>query len=255
MCTLLLLRRPSHRWPVLIAANRDEMYGRASSPPARHWLDRPGVTAGRDDLAGGSWLGVNDEGLVAAIMNRSGSLGPDPSKRSRGELVLEALDHAEASAAAEALRHLDPEAYRPFNLILADPHQAFWLRSEGKGDGAVEAAELPPGFSMFTAHDRNDVSSARIATYLPRFEAAAAPDPDAGRWTDWERCLASRETAPEGGVPSAMNIATEYGFGTVSSALIALPSPDVAGLKPIWRYADGHPDETPFEAVDLGAGS
>ena len=252
MCTLLLLHRPSHRWPVLIAANRDEMRQRPSSPPARHWPDRAHIVAGRDELAGGSWLGINDEGLVAAIMNRPGSLGPDAVKRSRGELVLEALDHAEAAVAAEALGHLDPEAYRPFNLILADPLQVFWLRSEGESEGTVEAAELPPGLSMFTAHDRNDLNSARIATHLPRFEAAAVPDPDAVQWTDWQRCLASRQTAPEGGAPSAMNIDTEFGFGTVSSALIALPSPDVAGLKPIWRYADGRPDEVAFEAIDLG---
>ncbi len=252
MCTLVLYRRPSHRWPVLIAANRDEMHARACSPPARHWPDRPGVIAGRDDVAGGSWLGINEQGLVAAIMNRPGSLGPDADKRSRGELVLEALDHAEAAVAAEALGHLDPEAYRPFNLILADPLQAFWLRSEGKGEGTVEAAEVPPGLSMFTAHDRNDRASARIATHLPRFEAAALPDPDTDQWTDWQGCLSSRQTAPEGGAPSAMNIDTEFGFGTVSSALMALPSPEVAGLKPIWRYADGRPDEVAFEAVDLG---
>lgn len=252
MCTLLLLHRPSHRWPVLIAANRDEMRQRPSSPPARHWPDRAHIVAGRDELAGGSWLGINDEGLVAAIMNRPGSLGPDAGKRSRGELVLEALDHAEAAVAAEALGHLDPEAYRPFNLILADPLQVFWLRSEGESEGTVEAAELPPGLSMFTAHDRNDLNSARIATHLPRFEAAAVPDPDAVQWTDWQRCLASRQTAPEGGAPSAMNIDTEFGFGTVSSALIALPAPNAAGLKPIWRYADGRPDEVAFEAVDLG---
>ena len=252
MCTLLLFRRPSHRWPVLIAANRDERRNRASSPPARHWPDRPGVIAGRDNVAGGSWLGLNDEGLMAAVMNRPGSLGPDADKRSRGELVLEALDHAEASTAAEALVHLDPTAYRPFNLILADPLRAFWLRSEGKSDGAIGTAELPPGLSMFTAHDRNDPNSARITTHLPRFEAASVPDPDADQWTEWQRCLASRETAPEGGEPSAMNIDTEFGFGTVSSALIALPTPEAAGLKPIWRYADGRPDEAAFEAVDLG---
>ena len=251
MCTLLLLRRPSHRWPILIAANRDEMRERPSSPPARHWPDRPSVTAGRDDLAGGSWLGINNDSLVAAIMNRPGSLGPDPDKRSRGELVLEALDHAEAAVATEALHHLDPEAYRPFNLIIADSLQAFWLRSDGQGDGAIEAAEVPPGLSMFTAHDRNDSNSARITTHLPRFEAAAVPDPEAARWTDWERCLASRETAPEGGAPSAMNIDTDFGFGTVSSALIALPNPDAVGMKPIWRYADGRPDEVAFEMIDL----
>ena len=204
-------------------------------------------------MAGGSWLGINDDGLTAAVMNRPGSLGPDPGKRSRGELALEALDHAEAEMAAEALSHIDPGAYRPFNLILADPLQAYWLRSEGDASSAVEAIALPPGMSMFTAHDRNDLNSARIRAHMPRFEAAGMPDPDNGEWTEWQRCLSSRETAPEGGAPSAMNITTEFGFGTVSSALIALPAPNDKGVKSIWRYADGRPDEAAFVSVDLGA--
>src|SRR6476659_3255713 len=57
MCTLVILRRPGHRWPVLIGANRDEMIDRPWEPPGRHWPDRPEVVAGLDRLAGGSWLG------------------------------------------------------------------------------------------------------------------------------------------------------------------------------------------------------
>ena len=133
MCTLVILRRPDHVWPVIIGANRDEMIGRPAAPPARHWPDRPEVVAGLDRLAGGSWLGVNDWGVAAAILNRHGSLGPAPGQRSRGELVLEALDHPDAVAAAEALSHLDPEAYRTFNLIVADNRDGFWLRHAGGG--------------------------------------------------------------------------------------------------------------------------
>src|SRR6266852_2729393 len=128
MCTLVILRRPEHRWPVLIGANRDEMIDRASQPPGRHWPDRPELVAGLDLLAGGAWLGVNDWGVAAAVLNRQGSLGPAPGMRSRGELVLEALDHADAVAAAEALSHLDPSAYRSFNLVVADNRDGFWLR-------------------------------------------------------------------------------------------------------------------------------
>ena len=83
MCTLVCLRRPDHPWPVLIAANRDEHRGWRSAPPARHWPDRPQVVAGLDVAGGGSWLGINDDGLVAAVMNRTGTLGAQPGKRSR----------------------------------------------------------------------------------------------------------------------------------------------------------------------------
>src|SRR3546814_8067474 len=65
--------------------------------------------------------------VVAAILNRRGSLGPAPGKRSRGELVLEALDHADALTAAEALAELDPRAYRRFHLALADNSHAYSL--------------------------------------------------------------------------------------------------------------------------------
>ena len=137
---------------MLLAANRDEMHDRPSAPPARHWEDRPDVVAGLDRLGGGSWLGINDHGLVAAVMNRQGSLGPAEGKRSRGELVLEALDHAEAGEAARALADLNPDAYRPFNLFVGDPRSAFWLRLRGEGTPApVELFEVPRGLHMLTA--------------------------------------------------------------------------------------------------------
>jgi len=255
MCTVVILRRADHRWPVLIAANRDEMLDRPWSPPARHWPDRSDVVAGRDELAGGTWLGMNDEGVVAAVMNRPGSLGPAEDKRSRGELVLDALDHAEAGAAAEAMSHIDPQAYRPFNLVVADAHDAIWLRSDPESDtGRVEAFPLPEGLSMLTAYDRNDPRSGRVRLHLPRFEAAPAPDPGNDDWASWERLLGSRDMDKDDGEPSAMNIVTDFGFGTVSSSLIALPSPEAQGADaaaPIWRFAAGRPDEVPHEAVDL----
>ena len=158
MCSVVILHRPDHAWPLILGANRDEMAGRPWAPPARHWPDRRNVVAGLDKLAGGSWLGLNDEGVVAAIMNRMNTLGPQPGRRSRGELVLEALDHADAAAAAEALSALDPAAYRAFNMVVADNRDAFWLRNLGHAKGWIEAWPLPPGVSMITAHDRNDTA-------------------------------------------------------------------------------------------------
>ena len=178
MCTVVFLRRPGHAWPMVIAANRDEMADRPWRPPARHWPDRPEVVAGLDELAGGTWLGINDHGVVAGILNRPGTLGPAAGLRSRGELPLEALDHADADAAAAALRALDARAWRPFNMFVADNRDAFWIRSLGhQGDGRVAAHPLPPGLSMLTAHDLNDAESARIRHHLPRFRAAPPPDP------------------------------------------------------------------------------
>ncbi len=249
MCSVVILYRPGHAWPVVLAANRDEMANRPWLPPARHWPDRPNVMAGLDRLAGGSWLGLNDEGVVAGVMNRMNTLGPEPGRRSRGELVLEALDHADADAAAEALAALSPVAYRPFNMIIADIHHAFWLRSLGHRESWVEKRALPPGLSMITAYDRNDTASRRIRRFLPRFEAAAIPDPDAGDWAAWEALLASRDYEPSGGTSDAMAVVTDTGFETTSSSLIAVPAPSTPPRRPIWRFAAGRAGEQPFEPV------
>ncbi len=252
MCTLVVLHRPGHAWPMLFAANRDEVRTRPWLPPGRHWPDRPNVVAGLDQLAGGTWLGINDEGVVAAVMNRVGTLGPAPDKRSRGELVLEALDHADATSAAEALAELDPNAYRPFNLLVADHGCAHWLRhADAGGSGEIEVIAPPPGLFMLTARDCNDESCARIRGYLPRFRAAPLPDPDLGNWAAWEALLASRDFDSEAGPPGAMTIVTGGGFGTVSSALLALPAPARREARPVWRFAAGAPDRTPFENVRL----
>jgi hypothetical protein len=259
MCTLVILRRPGHPWPLILAANRDEMIDRPWQPPARHWPDRPQVLAGRDELAGGSWLGLNDDGVVAAILNRRGSLGPETGKRSRGELVLEALDHAEAEAAAAALLHLDPRAYRSFNLVIADAENCFWLRNRGAdGPGRIEVDAPLAGLSMLTAGDLDDRTSPRIRTYLPRFRDAAAPAPDAetgGDWTAWQALLKSRDYDPEEGPMAAMSLAAEGGFGTVSSSLVALPArPAQFGLPParaVWLFAPGRPDISEFQLINL----
>lgn len=246
MCTLVILRRPLSPWPVLVAANRDEMAGRPWKPPARHWSDRPDVVAGLDELAGGSWMGMNRAGVVAAILNRAGTLGPAAGKRSRGELVLEALDHADAIEAARALAALDGSAYRPFNMLLADNRDAFWVRADG--GRRVQVYPVAEGLHMLTALELDDDSSPRIKTYLPRFRAAAVPAPEAGDWSGWAALLADGGGGPDGEEAAAMCFTRDSGFGTVSSSLIALPAMG-AEIPPIWRFAAGRPDRTPWQGL------
>ncbi len=249
MCTVVLLRRPGHDWPLLMAANRDERVSRAWDPPARHWPDRKDVIAGRDREANGSWLGMNDHRVVAAILNRSGSLGPAPDKRSRGELVLEALDHAAAADAAEALSELDTRSYKSFNLIVADAEKAFWIR--GEGNGAPTVSEVPEGISIFTAHDMNDVhASPRTRHYLPLFQRAQPPNPQGGDWAAWEELVASREMAEgQTDANAAIHVETDWGFGTVSTSLIALPALTDEDISPKWRFAEAWPTRKSYRDI------
>lgn len=246
MCSVIIARNMNAEWPVILAANRDEMINRPWQPPARHWDDRPEVIGGLDETAGGTWLGINDSGVVATILNRKHTLGPAAGKRSRGELVLEALDHADASAAAEALAELNGEAYRPFNLLVTDNRDAYVVT--GQDEPIVRVAPVPDGLSMITHADRNDRGSDRIDHYLPLFEKSAMPKPGADEWQGWLALLGDRRDGTAEPT-SAMNIGTDIGFGTSSSILIALPGMDKLDQPPIFKFAAGRPDEAAFQNI------
>ncbi|MGH7041554.1 MAG: NRDE family protein [Acetobacteraceae bacterium] len=242
MCTVVLLLRPGHALPVMLAANRDERLDRPWDPPGPWWPDRPGVIAGRDRTGGGTWMGVNRHGLAALVLNRPGSLGPAPGKRSRGELPLLALEHASVTAAAEAIMALDAGAWRSFNLVLADRSGALVLR--GPGRGRAEMLTLAPGLHMVTAHDPDDLASPRVARHLPRF--AAAPPPETDAWRGWKAILADRA----GSAAEQINVVPRGGFGTVCSALLTLAAASGTQDGTIcWQFAAGPPDMTAFASV------
>lgn len=244
MCTVVLMIRRGHAWPVMLAGNRDERLDRPWDPPAAWWPDRPGVVGGRDRSGDGTWMGVNRHAVVATVLNRRGSLGPAPGKRSRGELPLLALHHESAAAAADAIASLDGAQWRSFNMIVADSTgAAFFLRSLGAGP--PEAIPLTDGLHMITSRDPGDLSSERVAHHLPRFHAA--PPPDADNWHAWRSILTDRS----GPAPEQINVAPRGGYGTVCSSLLALPTQGA----PVWHFASAPIESTPYAAVSLGGGA
>lgn len=248
MCTVVILRRPEHAsWPVLIAANRDEMLSRPWRPPARHWPERPEIVAGLDEEAGGTWLGINNDGVAAAVLNRHGSLGPAPGMRSRGELVLHALTQPSATTAADTLGELDPADYRTFNMVVADRADAFWIAN--RNQEAIECRSIGDGLHMITAWDLDDADSPRIRRFLPQFRDAPVPDPDSADWHGWAALLSARGGRDDETRESAMNVVTDFGFGTCSSSLLALPAGEAS--EPRWLFAAGRPDEQPYRPVSI----
>ncbi|MFJ4441291.1 NRDE family protein [Pseudomonas sp. NPDC089422] len=137
MCLIVFAWRPGHALPLIVAANRDEFYARPTQALAA-WEEAPGVHAGRDLEAGGTWLGVGPQGRFAALTNIRDPgqvLGP----RSRGELVAAYL---QGELGVET--YLDQVAsrsgqYSGFNLLVGDGHQLGYLHARDVAPRLLEA--------------------------------------------------------------------------------------------------------------------
>jgi hypothetical protein len=241
MCTVLALLRPDHPWPLIVAANRDERRDRAFDAPGRWWPGAPAIVAGRDVLGGGSWFGVNDDGVVATIVNGLHRLGPLDGKTSRGEIVLRALRERDAASAARFAGALAAERYRGFTLLLADRRAAFAISSD---EHLMRVEPLAPGHHMITPEGCDVVSSPRYAAHFAAFRDAPAPEPATDDWTAWSELL---RRADADDPHRAMTVATGDELGTVCSTLLALPA--AAPARPVMRFANGPPTLVPYEPV------
>lgn len=119
MCLILIAVRPDHHHRLVVAANRDEFYGRPTDR-ADFWDDNAAILAGRDLEAGGTWLGITRTGRFAAVTNFRED-PPDPiPPRSRGALTSNFLNSTvSASDYAHAILE-EGNQYRGFNLLIDD---------------------------------------------------------------------------------------------------------------------------------------
>ena len=128
MCLIAFAIGASPRWPLVIAANRDEYLDRPTLPLAR-WTGDGGQTiiSGRDLLAGGTWLGATPAGRIAFLTNlRQGDVKMEPAKRSRGELVTRWLQADIDAAGFAAMLRAEAGDYGGFNLVLGDFRRNAW---------------------------------------------------------------------------------------------------------------------------------
>jgi uncharacterized protein with NRDE domain len=118
MCLVTLAWNVCHRYPLVIAANRDEFHERPTLS-AREWTDAPGVYGGRDLRAGGGWLAMSRSGRLAAVTNFREPV-PASGLKSRGQLIRDFMLRDESAAATAALQRADSRDFGPYNLILWD---------------------------------------------------------------------------------------------------------------------------------------
>jgi len=236
MCTLIALHRCYPSTHLLVAANRDEFLARPASGPRVHEWHGRRVIAPVDERAGGTWLGLNDAGLFAALTNRP-TPHVDPARRSRGLLVADALGHTSAARAAEAALRLAPRAYNPFNLFVADADHAFAIVYQEKPRVRV----LEAGIHVIGNADPNDSAVpkiARIQTEVGRVAAGAEADA-----LDALSDLCRSHTARgESALERTCIHAGEY--GTRSSTLLRLRA---SREHDVLRFAGGAPCEHAYE--------
>jgi uncharacterized protein with NRDE domain len=218
MCTIIAAVALWPERPLVIAANRDEFLSRPASEPrvweAGEWARRR-VLAPRDLRAGGTWLGVNDAGVFVGITNRRAP--PDPNRRSRGELVLEALAAADHRQARAAIAGLDARAYNPFHLLMADRGGAAVVWSDGE---TLHELELAPGIHWITERSFGAGASERHAT-LDRWAAELAPMPSAPTLATWTTVLSDHRSRTSS-LDGVCVHADALDYGTRSSTVLEL---------------------------------
>jgi uncharacterized protein with NRDE domain len=192
MCLLVFAHRVRSDFPCVIAANRDEQYGRASAP-LQLWADLPQICAGRDLEQGGTWLGATTGGRFAALTNfRSGA--PRAGQESRGRVVLDFLRSSEPPGAHLAqLAHVAAR-YAGFSLIAGSLGQdAYYFSNRG---GVPQ--KLEPGLYGLS-NQWLDTPWPKVLRAKQRIgELVMAPELDAEQLCD---ALLDRDVPPDGELP------------------------------------------------------
>lgn len=251
MCTIAILIDVVDDAPLVLAANRDELYARPTRGPELLARTPQGpVIGGRDVTSGGTWLAVRADGHFAAVTNQRALATPPPGLRSRGLAVLEL---ASAAAPDDYVAGLDPTAYASMNLVWSSGGgvKVAYTRRE---DASIQHTTLGPGVHVL-CNDRIG------ALGFPRgerlFDAIEAALGESRRWADLAPRLARAlgdhtrvelaDTPPSHLPPelarelTAVCIHSEH-YGTRSATLLAA----AAGRVLDYRHADGPPCTAAF---------
>jgi uncharacterized protein with NRDE domain len=226
MCLILLAVDAHPRFPLVVAANRDEFHDRPTRP-AGWWPEAPGVLAGRDERSGGTWMGVTRDGRWAAVTNYREPAGERPDAPSRGGLV---ADYLRGSEPAETyLAGLAERAgeYNGFNLLVGERERVLWLSNRQPVPRAEPVGRGVHGLSNHLL-DTPWPKVVRGAAELRR--ALSAPDPDPRALLDLmlDRTLAADHDLPSTGVGRELERALSSrfiltpGYGTRSSTALLL---------------------------------
>ena len=206
MCLILFRFRPQTAEPLLVAANRDEFHQRASAA-AQFWDDEPHILAGKDLVAGGTWLGCSRQGRFAALTNFTQGV-PATFPKSRGELVHGFLSGTQS--VKDYALSIKGDQYAGFNLLLFDGARLLYTTNVSPpdqprsrllpaGDYGLSNAELGATWPKCVdgARRLGELADSKCdnVDFINLLKDQAKPDdqrlPDRGRSVEVERHLGS----------------------------------------------------------------
>jgi uncharacterized protein with NRDE domain len=265
MCTIAILFHVADS-PLVLAANRDELYARPTRPPE---VLAPGIVGGVDALSGGTWLAIRRDGRFVAVTNQR-ALAPVPQGlRSRGLAVLELAAAADPEAYVAAI---DPRQYASMNLVWGDADAvsiAYCRQATGErtidrlapgihvlcndrlgAPGFPRGARLARAAEAAIAAGGREALLGRLATALgDHTRASIEPEPTGGDSMKLAPTSGSYDDLTPARLPpelahamTATCIHTEH-YGTRSASIVAIDS----GRVTAYLHADGPPCTTPFE--------
>ncbi|MFI9506856.1 NRDE family protein [Nocardia sp. NPDC052566] len=180
MCLVLIGWRAHPEYRLIVAANRDEFYTRATES-MRWWPEVPGLLAGRDLGAvgrvegdpPGTWLGVrqaNGRNRFTTVTNVRDPGNERQDARSRGALLMDFLRSGEAPGPEKYVLDIAaaPDVYNGYNLVVSDLDTLWWHTNRGD----PRPRELSPGFHGLS--NGNYVASAGLT---PGDTDLTAPQP------------------------------------------------------------------------------
>ena len=233
---------------LLVTMNRDEYRDRALEMPPARFRGEPGGVAWAGPLDGrsrGTWIGVNERGVVACLLNRyqarPGAAAASVEPPSRGGIVPRCLERGEARGCVEWLANgFDPSSYDPFTLLVAYRGGGRAYQWDGEGEPLTQS--LATGWQMRSSSSwrREEVLAWRRA----EFEAWRRTGcPDSGRLPSFHLLQ------PPGKAEWAPMMAREK-TATRSVTRVAVFRASAAAEVAYWRTPVRNPD-TPDSRLDL----
>jgi uncharacterized protein with NRDE domain len=235
VCTIAAAIGQFSGFPVVIAANRDEVMDRPSTPPFL-WSGPIPFLAPRDDKAGGTWMGLNAMGLFVGITNRF-MASRDPARGSRGHIVTRALAQPDVQTLHHELTRVDPRAFNAFHLFYADVSGAAGVTwSDGE---RLAQQPLGPGVHAITERSFGAAPIDRAAGIVSRWpRPLPGGDPDVAAL---QTMLAHHDERDP--LTSLCIHLPQFNFGTRSSAVV-LVARAVGSSRFFW--AEGSPCRSPY---------